>query len=126
MHVDRAQPEDNRGGCLRPSPGDPEYVTGRGVGVGWHVGCHVSGVVDLGKQRSSHHIGVAQLPIVSECFWEEFKAGRIEKAHEDSGQVGGQISVCLSEGRGRLTSRMRVVEQVLSEVTVFGRIVGKR
>ena len=38
--------------------------------------------------------------MVSECFWKEFKAGRIEKAHEDSGEVGGQISVCLRDGRG--------------------------
>ena len=62
-HVDCAQAENNRGGFLSPSPSQMEDVTGRGVGVGWHVGCNVDDVVDLGKQRSSHHIGVAQLTV---------------------------------------------------------------
>ena len=53
----------HRGRFLSLSLGQPEDVTGRG-GVGWHI--------DLGKQRSSHHGGFAQLTIVSECFWEEF------------------------------------------------------
>ena len=81
VHVDRAQPEDNRGGFLPPSPGKSENATGRGVGVGWHVGCYVNNVVDLSKQRSSHHVGVAQLTVVSECFWEECApAGFLESA----------------------------------------------
>ena len=58
VHVNRAQPEDNRCGFLLPSPGEPEDATAHSVGVGWHVGCHVSGLVNLCKQRSGHHIGV--------------------------------------------------------------------
>ena len=60
----------------------------------WGGICYVGGV-DLGKQRSSHHIGVVQLPIAHECFWWKFKTGRVEEAHDDSGQTGGQVSVCL-------------------------------
>ena len=49
VHVDRAEPEDNRGGFLARSPGEPEDATALSAGVGWHVGSHVSGVVNLGK-----------------------------------------------------------------------------
>ena len=42
----------------------------------------------LGKQRPSYHIGIAQLPIVGECFWKKFKMGWIKETYDDSGQVG--------------------------------------
>ena len=52
------------------------------------------------KQCACHNFRVAQLPIVSECVWEKCKASRIEQAHENCGQISGQVSVCLRNGRG--------------------------
>ena len=118
----------------------------------WHVGCNVNNVVDFGQLESPRW---GRPACDSQRASEEFKAGQIEEAHEDGGQVGGQIGVCLRESRcnGRWVSwrtpplhkvkevlqvwhtrqhaggckslllkahcdhpRMRVIEQVLSEV----------
>ena len=35
-----------------PRQANPQDATARSVGVGWHIGCDVSGIVSLCKQRS--------------------------------------------------------------------------
>ena len=81
VHVDRAQLEDNRSGFLARSPGKPEDATARGVGVGWHVGGHISSVVDLCKQCAGNSRGVTQLLKVSKGLREGCQARRIEEAY---------------------------------------------
>ena len=116
----RLKSNNDRCGVLSCSPGKSEDATARGVSVGWRVGCHVRGVVDLCKQRAGQNVVVPQLPIVSECLREGCQASLIEEAYHERGQVGGQIGMGARKGRGtgirelgRLTPLLHKAKEVL-------------